>query len=123
MTRILKSLGLTFLVSTIFALVLRDNFWSVFTITTLIQIILFYFFNTIYEGYIIQKAIKLNTELETEKSKNLITLACPSCNHKQTLEMNLTNFIIYKCDKCSVEIKAEPNVRNYITTDPIYFDK
>lgn len=122
MRNILKSILLTISVSTIFAFFI-DPFWKTFTITTVIQFVVFYFFNTAYQGYIIQKAIKLNTQFEKEKAVNLVTLACPSCNHNQTIEMNLTSFKIYKCEKCDVEIKAEPNVKNYITTDPIYFDK
>ena len=123
MIKVLKSLLLTFIVSTIFAFIFIDSFWNVFIITTLSQLILFYFFNTIYEGYVVKKAMELNISLEEEKSKNNVILSCPSCVHRQTIEMNLTRAFTYKCDKCGSEIKAEPSVKNYLVTNPIYVEK
>jgi hypothetical protein len=37
--------------------------------------------------------------------------------------MTLNEPILYNCEKCEVEIKADPVVKNYLTTNPIYFEK
>jgi|TARA_R100000482_G_scaffold124935_1_gene80104 DNA-directed RNA polymerase subunit RPC12/RpoP len=120
MLNVLKSILITLVVSTIFGFII-EPFWKTFIIVTLLQFIVFYFFNTLYQGYVLKKAMQLNITLEKEKQKNSIMLACPSCNYRQFVEMNLLESVIYKCDQCNTEIKAEPNVKNYITTNPIYF--
>ena len=122
MLNILKSILITLVVSTIFGFII-DPFWKTFIITTLSQFIVFYFFNTIYQGYVVQEAILMNIELEKEKQINRVLLTCPSCGHKQWVEMNLSEILTYKCEKCGVEIKAEPSVKNYLTTNPIYVEK
>jgi len=122
MINILKSFIITILVSTIFAFII-EPFWKTFIITTLLQFIIFYFFNTLYQGYIVKKAMELNIQLENEKAKSTVTLPCPSCNYIQQVEMSFNKTTTYKCDKCNTEIKAEPNVKNYLTTNPIYVEK
>lgn len=121
MKRLLTSLSLTFLVSALFGIFFKDIL--VFVIATILQILFFYFFNTIYGNYLRTKVAEQRIELEKQQSINTVPLNCPTCNHLQSVRMTLNEPILYNCDKCEIEIKADPVVKNYLTTNPIYFEK
>ncbi len=121
MKRVITSLSLTFLVSAFFGLIFKDII--VFALATVLQILFFYFFNTIYGNYLRNTIMQQNIEMEKQQSVNSVPLNCPTCNHLQLVKMTLNEPVIYKCDKCECEIKADPVVKNYLTTNPIYFEK
>ena len=121
MKKFLFSITATILVSGLFGLLFSS--WIVFLIASILQFLIFGSFNTLYENYLRQKAIKMQLDMDLVNSKSNVKLNCPSCNHVQEVKMTFEGAVVYKCEKCDVEIKAEPVVKNYLTTNPIYFDK
>lgn len=123
MGKILLSLGITTLVSILFGLLIVSNFWIVFTLAFILQLLFFYFFNSIYENKLIEKAQQLKLEEFKELNKHIVTLECP-CDEKarQDVSMRFDKDVIYECGKCKKNIKANTNVRTVQTTEPIYFN-
>ena len=121
MRRLILSFLLTLSVSSLFGFIFKD--WIVFVLATILQFLFFYFFNSVYENWMKNKIMQTSLEMEKIKSKNLVRLSCPSCNYIQDVEMTFDGAVVYKCTKCEAEVKAEPNVKNYLTTNLIYFDK
>jgi ribosomal protein L37AE/L43A len=121
MRKLFISLLLTFSVSSLFGIIFKD--WIVFILATILQYLFFYFFNSMYENWLKNKIMQNSLELEKVKSKNTVKLNCPTCDNVEEVEMTFNGAVVYKCGKCDAEIKAEPIVKNYLTTNPIYFDK
>lgn len=123
MGKILLSLGITTLVSILFGLLFVSNFWIIFTLAFILQLLFFYFFNSIYENKLIEKAQQLKLEEFKELNKHIVTLECP-CDEKtrQDVSMRFDRDLIYECGKCKKSIKANINVRTVQTTEPIYFN-
>ena len=67
MKKVLLSLTLTLLVSGLFGIIFKD--WFVFGLVTILQILFFYFFNTVYENYLTKKVVEANAIIELEKLK------------------------------------------------------
>lgn len=123
LVKTIVSLLLTTLVSVLAGLVVPGNFWIVFTFAFILQILFFYFFNSIYENKLIEKAQQLRLEELKEINKNIVNVQCP-CDEKvrQEIEMRLDKDVIYQCNKCKKNIKAVSDVKTLLTTEPIYFN-
>lgn len=123
LVKTIVSLLLTTLVSVLAGLVIPGNFWIVFTFAFILQILFFYFFNSIYENKLIEKAQQLRLEELKEINKNIVNVQCP-CDEKvrQEIEMRLDKDVIYQCNKCKKNIKAVSDVKTLLTTEPIYFN-
>ena len=122
MKKILFSLTVTSTVSALFAL-LFAKFIIGFAIIFVSQIILFYIGNTIYSNYVITRIEEIKLQQLKEVQKQQTILSCPCANeNKQAVDMNIGEEVTYKCNKCDKNIKAILEVKNYITTQPIYFD-
>ena len=116
MKKILVSLTLTLLVSGLFGIIFKD--WLVFGLATILQILFFYFFNTVYENFLIKRAVEINGEIEKEKYKNAITVTCP-CGATQEVILSLTEDTIYRCKECKNEIRATTNIGTALITTPL----
>lgn len=121
--KILISFCITSLVSTLAGLLFISNFWVIFFLVFILQVLFFYFFNSIYENRLLEKAQKIKLEEFKEKNKHVVLLECP-CDQKskQEVEMRFDVDVVYKCRLCEKNIKAISNVKTIQTTDPIYFD-
>lgn len=121
MKNILVSLVLTLLVSALIG-VLSSNFLAGFALAFILQIVIFYIGNTMYNNYIITKIEEIKLKQLQELQTQNTTLTCPcSEGNKQNIQIGINEEIIYKCDKCDKNIKAVHDVKNFITTQPIYF--
>lgn len=116
MKKILTSLGLTMLVGSLFGLLFKS--FIVFSIAIILQILFFYFFNTVYENFIVQKIVNANIEFEKEKLKNIAQVTCP-CGAKQEVSISMTEDTIYRCKDCKNEIRATTNIGTTLVTTPI----
>lgn len=121
--KILISLSLTSLVSGLVGFLFVDKYWIAFSLAFIVQILFFYFFNSIYENKLIEKVQKLRLEEIKEQNKQIANLQCP-CDEKtrQDVVLRFDEDVIYKCNKCGKNLKAIVNVKTIQTTDPIYFD-
>lgn len=121
--RIVISLILTFLVSTLIGLIFLNKFWIVFTLAAIIQFLFFYILNTVYENKLIEKAQKIKLDEFKELTKHYVLVNCPCAERvKQDVEIRFDKDIIYKCNKCEKNIRALPDVKTVLQTDPIYFN-
>jgi DNA-directed RNA polymerase subunit RPC12/RpoP len=116
MKKVLLSLTLTLLVSGLFGIIFKD--WFVFGLVTILQILFFYFFNTVYENYLTKKVVEANAIVELEKLKNTVRVTCP-CGSSQEVLLSMTEDTIYRCDECKNEIRAAVNIGTALVTTPI----
>jgi hypothetical protein len=116
MKKLITSLTLTFLVSGIFGILFRD--WLVFGLVTILQFLFFYFFNSIYENFLIKRAVELNALAEKAKYDNTVTVSCP-CGSTQDVVLSLTEDTIYRCNDCKNEIRATTNIGTALVTTPL----
>lgn len=116
MKKLITSLTLTFLVSGIFGILFRD--WLVFGLVTILQVLFFYFFNSVYENFLIRKAIEINSLVEQAKYDNTINVNCP-CGSSQDVVLSLTEDTIYRCSDCKNEIRATTNIGTALVTTPL----
>ena len=116
MKKLITSLTLTFLVSAIFGILFRD--WLVFGLVTILQFLFFYFFNSIYENFLIKKALETGAEIKKLEFDNSMDVVCP-CGAKQTVILSIHEDTIYRCDKCKNEIRAAVNVGTAMVTVPV----
>lgn len=123
LSRILFSLILTSLVSTLAGLLFASHFWNVFFLVFILQVLFFYFFNSVYENKLIEKAQQLKLEEFKEQNKQIVLVECP-CDEKtqQEVSMRFDRDVIYQCGKCKKNIKAMTSVKTIQTTEPIYFE-
>jgi hypothetical protein len=119
MKKIFISTLLTFLVSGLFGLIF--NSLLVFSVAIILQILFFFFFNSAYESYLIQKVVTANIEYEKEKLKKTVTIPCPcSENNMQDVFINVGEDVTYNCEKCKKDVRAVTNVGTSLVTAPIY---
>ena len=116
MKKVLLSLTLTLLVSSLFGIIFKD--WFVFALATILQILFFYFFNSVYENFLIKRAVEINGEIEKEKYKNAVLVTCP-CGSSQEVILSLEKDTIYRCNECKNEIRAAVNIGTALVTNPI----
>ena len=116
MRRVLISLTLTLLVSGLFGIIFKD--WFVFCLATILQVLFFYFFNTVYENYLTKKVVEANAIVEVEKLKNTLIVTCP-CGASQEVLLSMTEDTIYRCNECKNEIRAAVNIGTALVTTPI----
>ncbi len=118
MKKVLVSLTLTLLVSGLFGIIFNN--WLVFILATILQILFFYFFNTVYENYLTKKVIEANSLVEIEKLKNTVKVLCPCGeNQPQDVLLTLNEDTVYKCMKCNKDVRATTNVGTSLLTTPI----
>ena len=116
MKKVLASLTLTLLVSGLFGIIFKS--WLVLILATILQILFFYFFNTVYENYLTKKVIEANSLVEIEKLKNTIRVTCP-CGSSQEVLLSMTEDTIYRCNECKNEIRAAVNIGTAMVTTPV----
>ena len=116
MKKLITSLTLTFLVSAIFGILFRD--WLVFGLITILQFLFFYFFNSIYENFLIKRAVEITAAAEKSKYDNTVNVNCP-CGANQDVILSLTEDTIYRCDDCKNEIRATTNIGTALVTTPL----
>lgn len=122
MRKVLTSLTLTLLVSALFGIIFKDLI--VFFLATILQILFFYFFNTVYENYLTKKVIEANSLVEIEKLKNTVKVLCPCGeNNPQDVLLSFNEDTIYKCSKCNKDVRATTNVGTSLITTPIITEK
>lgn len=124
LSRFLLSVILTGAVSTILGLIFKDNFWYVFALASIVQIVGFLLFQQIYANRLLRNFEEIKTQQIKEGSRNLVDVSCP-CDgqNKQTVDFRFDQKNIYKCTKCGKNFTAVASLRTILTTDPIYFEK
>jgi|GEM_PF-2716007 hypothetical protein len=122
--KLLRSFTITVLVSFIIASFFPNYFWSVFGLTTLIQIIVSSIFSRIYSNNVIKEFEYIKTSQIKEANRNIITLPCP-CDQRTelTVDYRFDQDNITVCSKCEKNIKCTAGIGTAVTTDPIYFEK
>jgi len=123
MLQIFKSLLITSLVSTLVGLVYIDKFFILFSLAFVLQVLFFYFFNSVYQNKLFAKAQELKLEEFKQLTKNIVRIQCP-CAQKmqQEVELDYNKDIVYECAKCNNKIKASTDVSTVLVTEPIYFN-
>ena len=122
--RLLVSLGITSLISGLFALIFINHWWLVFALTFVLQIVVFYFINTAIENNLIEKAEKIKIQQYVEANKQVAIIECPCGDkNKQEVVMRFDKEVTYICGKCEKNIKAVIDVRPILVTEQIYFKK
>ncbi len=116
MRKLITSLTLTFLISGIFGILFRD--WLVFGLVTILQFLFFYFFNSIYENFLIKRAVEITAAAEKAKYDNTVIVSCP-CGSSQEVILSLTEDTIYRCNDCKNEIRATTNIGTAQVTTPL----
>ena len=123
-SRFLISLTLTGAVSTILGLIFRDNFWYVFALASIVQVVGFLLFQQIYANRLLRNFEEIKIQQMKEGNRNLVEVSCPCDDqNKQTVDFRFDRENIYKCTKCGKNFKALASLRTVLTTDPIYFEK
>ena len=122
-SRFIVSVFLTVCVSTILGLIFKNNFWYIFTLASIVQIVGFLLFQRIYTNNLVLKAENIKISQLKEANRNLVEVSCP-CDeeNKQTVDFRFDQKNIYKCNKCGKNFTAVANLNTILTTDPIYFD-
>jgi hypothetical protein len=120
MKKLLFSITVTLLVSLLFGSIFFVNFWKVFALATIIQILFFVVFNTIYGNYLQKKALEINTKYLTERSKFTKLIQCPCGDSTQEVEVSFSEDVVYECTKCKNKVKAVVVVKPVLLTDPVY---
>ena len=69
--KIIISILITTLVSILAGLIVPGNFWTVFVFAFVLQVLFFYFFNSIYENRLIEKAQQIRLEELKEINKQM----------------------------------------------------
>ena len=122
--RLFVSLGVTSLISGLFALIFINHWLLVFALTFVLQIVMFYFINTAIENSLIEKAEKIKIQQFVEANKQVAIIECPcGVKNKQEVVMRFDQEVTYVCGKCEKNIKAMIDVKPIIVTEPIYFHK
>ena len=122
--RLIISLGITSLISGLFALIFINHWLLVFTLTFILQLVIFYFINTSIQNSLIEKAEKIKIEQFIEANKQVAFIECPCGDkNKQEVIMRFDQDIAYTCSKCDKSIKAIIDVKPILVTEPIYFKK
>lgn len=123
LSKITISLAITSLISVLAGLLFVSHFWNIFFLVFILQVLFFYFFNSIYENKLIEKAQQLKLEEYKELNKQVVMVECP-CDEKtkQEVTMRFDKDVIYQCAKCQKNIKALTNIKTIQTTEPIYFE-
>ena len=123
LSKFFVSISLTISVSTIIGLIFKNNFWLVFTLASLIQILGFLLFQQIYSNKLTRKFEEIRTVQIKESTRNLVEVNCP-CDeeHKQVVDFRFDRKNVYKCEKCGKNFTAMVTLNTMLTTDPIYFE-
>lgn len=123
MLQIFKSLLITSLVSTLVGLVYIDKFFILFSLAFVLQVLFFYFFNSVYQNKLFAKAKELKLEEFKQLTKNIVKIQCPCAQKmRQEVELDYNKDIVYECAKCNKKIKASTDVSTVLVTEPIYFN-
>ena len=122
-SRFLISLILTVAVSTILGLIFKDNFWYVFVLVSIVQIVGFLLFQQIYGNNLLRNFEELKIQQMKEGNRNLVDVSCPCDDqNKQTVDFRFDRKNVYTCTKCGKNFAVMATLREVMTTDPIYFE-
>ena len=122
-SRFLISVTLTGAVSTILGLIFRDNFWYVFALASIVQVVGFLLFQQIYANRLLRNFEEIKIQQMKEGNRNLVEVSCPCDDqNKQTVDFRFDQKNIYTCTKCGKNFTAVANLKTIMTTDPIYFE-
>ena len=124
LAKILYSTILTFSISTIVGLIFKSNFWYVFVLTTISQVIGFLILNQIYTNRLKQSLEMIKADQLREQNRNYVNVVCP-CNEKsvQLVDIRFDTKPQYTCNKCNNQVSCEASVRTFTVTSPVYFGK
>ena len=123
--KVLASLGLTFGISTLIALLFSNElFWMAWTVTTVLQFAIFYIFNQVYSNKIVRDLELVRVDQIKEANRNLVVVGCPCDeNNKQTIDFRFDSDNVFECGKCGKNFRVTSKLATLLTTDPIYFEK
>ena len=121
--KFLLSVTLTAAVSTILGLIFKDNFWYVFTLASIVQVVGFLLFQQIYANRLLRNFEEIKIQQMKEGNRNLVDVSCP-CDeqNRQTVDFRFDQKNIYTCKKCGKNFTAVATLKTIMTTDPIYFE-
>ena len=124
LSKFFVSIFLTISVSTIFGLIFKNNFWLVFTLASMVQIVGFLLFQQVYTNTLIHKFEEIKTSQIKETNRNLVEVNCP-CDeeNKQIVDFRFDQKNVFKCKKCDKNFTVVATLNSMLTTDPIYFEK
>lgn len=124
LAKILYSAILTFSISTIVGLIFKSNFWYVFTLTTILQVIGFLILNQIYTNRLKQSLEIIKADQLREQNRNYVNVVCP-CNEKsvQLVDIRFDTKPQYTCNKCNKQVSCETSVRTFTVTSPVYLKR
>ena len=122
--RVLFSLSITFGLSTLIGLLFSDKFWLVFATASMLQFILFYFYNQAYRNKLVKDLEAIKVDQIKETHRNWVMVKCP-CDEKleQSIDFRFDKKNIFTCEKCGKNVACDINVTTVMVTEPIYFDK
>jgi len=124
--KLFVSIGITSIISVLIAQCFsNEQFWSVFWLSFIIQILVFYIINTWYYNYLINRVETVKTQRIKELNRNVIKVTCPcSEGYVQAVDYRFDvdeNIVV--CEKCNKKFKCKATVNTTLVTEPIYFDK
>ena len=118
---VLRSLAITFIISTIIAgifVTFEISFLKVFILATIALFIIFFMFNAIME----HKAIKNQQIIENERikefSKQGMELQCEYCDHSQFVPLRFDHDTKFECDQCENTNSTHIEIVVTQTTNP-----
>ena len=123
--KVFFSLGLTFGISTLIALFFsKDLFWLIWSTVTVLQFVIFYFWNSFTTNRVIKDLEVIKLEQIKESTRNLVQVTCPCDeNFKQALDFRFDQKNVFNCEKCGKNVACDINVTTVLVTEPIYFDE
>lgn len=122
--KIFVSLGITCLISTLIGLLFAANFFIAFAAAFIIQVLTFYYLNSLNEQKVALRLLEIKNEQDRIAALQTAIIECPCTEkNKQGVEMRFDKDITFKCSKCSKMIKADVDVKSVLVTEPIYFNE
>jgi len=116
------SLALTVLISTLIGLAgynIHGPFWSWFSISFLVQVIIFVGWNS----YLIQKDYYKQQQIDVQAleqlSKFTVKLSCAYCKHNNNVPIQLNQRNTFKCDNCKQSNSVHMQFTAATLTTPI----
>lgn len=117
--KLITSLVLTSLVSCLVGLIFVSKFWIIFALAFVVQVLFFYFFNTVYENKLAEKAALIKNEQVKELTKCVINVECPCKKHVEEVLYRFDRPILFTCPKCKGVVKVVADVKAILTTTPV----
>lgn len=103
---VLYSLTLTSIVSALVTFAVNpwiQNFKSVFCLTTALQFVVFFIYNSVLQRREEREALKMQLEIESRDIKFVTKINCSYCKTPEDVIVNLTNNENFICPYCKQE--------------------